>query len=75
MVLLKRGNRKSIYLTKFYIQTKRYPTIREEITKFSVKYRDTITTLPNELASTLPAEEKSIRLNRLKLTDLTSRCS
>jgi len=27
------------------------PTIREEITKFSVKYRDKITAQPNELAS------------------------
>jgi hypothetical protein len=35
------------------------PTVREEITKFSVKYRDKITTHPNELASTL-LEEKSL---------------
>jgi hypothetical protein len=28
------------------------PTIREEITKFRVKYRDKITTHPNVLAST-----------------------
>jgi hypothetical protein len=33
--------------------------IREEITKFSVKYRDKITTYPNELASTLLEEDKS----------------
>jgi hypothetical protein len=33
------------------------PTIREEITKFSVKYKDKITTHPNELASTLLEEE------------------
>jgi hypothetical protein len=25
------------------------PTVREEITKFSIKYRDKITTHPNEL--------------------------
>jgi hypothetical protein len=29
------------------------PTIREEITKFNIKYRDKITTHSNELASTL----------------------
>jgi hypothetical protein len=33
------------------------PTIREEITKFSVKNRDKTTTHPNELASTLLEEE------------------
>jgi hypothetical protein len=33
------------------------PTIREEITNFSVKYRDKITTHPNELVSTLLEEE------------------
>ena len=33
------------------------PTIREEITKFSVKYRDKITTHTNELTSTLLEEE------------------
>jgi hypothetical protein len=47
------------------------PTVREEITKFSVKYRDQITTHPNELASTLLEEEESRRLKRLKSTDLT----
>ena len=36
-------------------------TIREEITKFSVKYRDKITTHPNELASTLLEEEEPRR--------------
>jgi hypothetical protein len=32
------------------------PTIREEITKFNIKYRDKITTHTNELASTLLEE-------------------
>jgi hypothetical protein len=32
------------------------PTIREEVTKFSVRYRDKITTHPNKLASTLLEE-------------------
>jgi hypothetical protein len=38
------------------------PTIREEMTKFSVKYRDKITTHPNELAPTLLEEKEPRRL-------------
>jgi hypothetical protein len=37
------------------------PTIRKEITKFSVNYRDKITTHRNEVASTLLAEEEPER--------------
>ena len=51
------------------------PTIREEITKFSVKYRDKTTAYPNELTSTLLEEEESRRLKRFKPTDLTTRFS
>jgi hypothetical protein len=51
------------------------PKIREEITKFSVKYRDKITTHPNELASTLLEEEEPRRVKRFKPTDLTTRFS
>jgi hypothetical protein len=51
------------------------PIIREEITKSSVKYRDKITTHPNEIASTLLEEEESRRLKRMKTTDLTTRFS
>jgi hypothetical protein len=51
------------------------PTIREEITKFSVKYTDKITSHPNELASTLLEEEEPRRLKRFKPTDLTTRFS
>jgi len=47
------------------------PTIREEITQFSVKYRDKIITQPNELASTLLEEEEPRRLKTFKPTDLT----
>ena len=36
-------------------------TIREAITKYSVKYRDHIITLPNELGSTLLGEEETRR--------------
>jgi hypothetical protein len=51
------------------------PTIREEITEFSVKYRDKITKHPKELASTLLEEEEPRRLKRFKPTDLTVRVS
>jgi hypothetical protein len=50
------------------------PTIREEITKFSVKYRDKIKTHPYELASTL-LEEEPRRLKRFKPIDLTTKFS
>jgi hypothetical protein len=51
------------------------PTIREEITKCTVKYTDNVTTHPNELASTLLEEEELRRLKRFKPTDLTTRFS
>jgi hypothetical protein len=38
------------------------PTIREEITNFSVKYRDKTTTNPNEFVSTRLEEEEPRRL-------------
>jgi hypothetical protein len=51
------------------------PTVREDMTKFIVKYRDKITTHPNEIASKLLEEEESRRLKRSKTTDLTIRFS
>jgi len=45
------------------------PTIREEMTKFKVKYRDKTTTHPNELASTPLEEEEPRRLKIFKPTD------
>ena len=51
------------------------PTIREEITKFSVKNRDKITIQPKELASTLLEKEEPRRLKIFKPTDLTTRFS
>jgi hypothetical protein len=48
------------------------PTIREEITKYTVKYRDKVTTDTNELASTLLEEEEPRRLKRFKPTELTT---
>jgi hypothetical protein len=44
------------------------PTIREEITEFSVRYRDKITIHPNVLVSTL-LEEEPTRLKRFKQPD------
>jgi hypothetical protein len=49
------------------------PTVRKEITQFSVKYRDKITTHPNQLASTLREEEEPRRLKRFKPTNLTTK--
>jgi hypothetical protein len=51
------------------------PTVREEITKFSIKYRDKITTHPDEFACTPLEEEEPRRLKRFKPTDLTTRFS
>jgi hypothetical protein len=51
------------------------PTVREEITRLSVKYRNKITTHPNELASTLLEEEEPRRLKIFQPTDLTTRFS
>jgi hypothetical protein len=42
------------------------PTLREEITKFGVKYRDKITTHPNELASILLEKEEPRKVKRFK---------
>ena len=51
------------------------PTIREEITKSSIKYRYKITTHPNEHASILLEEEEPRRMKRFKPTHLTTRFS
>ena len=51
------------------------PTIREEITKFNVKYKDKTTTHPNKLASTLLEEEEPRRMKIFKPTDSTTRFS
>jgi len=65
-----------VYIRNKVIHTDlKVPTIREEITKFSIKYRDKITTYPNELASTLLEKEETRRLKRFKPTDLTTRFS
>jgi hypothetical protein len=51
------------------------PTIGEKITKFTVKYRDKITTHSNQLTPTPLEEEEPRRLKRFKPTDLTIRFS
>jgi len=72
---------RAMVYTPWYISNKvihadlKVPTIRLEITEFSVKYRNKITTHPNELASTLLEEEEPRRLKRFKPTDLTTRIS
>jgi hypothetical protein len=64
------------YIPKQILHTDlKIPTIREEATKFSFKYIDKITTQPNELASTLLAEEEPRRLKIFKPADLTTRFS
>jgi hypothetical protein len=63
-----------IYIKRSLTYRLKVPTVREEITKSSVKYRDK-TTHPNELASTLLEEEEPRRLKRLKPTDLTTKFS
>jgi hypothetical protein len=65
---------RGIYLTVLHTDLK-VPTIRKEIAKFSVKYRDKITAHPNELASTLLEEEEPSKLKIFKPTDLTTRFS
>ena len=62
-------------MNKVFHEDLEVPTISEEITKFSVKYRDKIATRPNELTSTLLEEEEPRRLKRYKPTDLTTRFS
>jgi hypothetical protein len=67
---------RGIYLTKVLHADLKVPTIRKEITKFSVKYRVKITTHSNQLASTLLEKEEEPRiLKRFKPTDLTIRFS
>jgi hypothetical protein len=46
------------------------PTVTDEITKFTVKYRDNIK-YPKELTATLLEEEEPRRLKIFKPTDLT----
>jgi hypothetical protein len=67
---------RGIYLRKYYITDLKLTTIREEMTTFSIKYRNKITTHPNEIASTLlEEEEEPRRLKRFKPKDLTTRFS
>jgi hypothetical protein len=62
------------YISNIVLHTDlRVSTIREEITKFSVKYRDKTTTHPNEFASTLLEDEEPRRLKTFKPTHLTTR--
>ena len=60
---------RGIYLRVLHVELK-VPTIREEITKFSVKHRDKITTHRKESAATLLEEEEPRRLKSFKPTNL-----
>jgi hypothetical protein len=52
------------------------PTVKAEITNFSIKYREKLTTHPNELTpALLEEEEEPRRLKRFKPTELTRRFS
>jgi hypothetical protein len=69
-----------VYIKQVLHTDLKVPTFREEITKSSLKYRDKITTRPNELAFTLLEEEEEEeeegeprRLKRYKTTNSTTR--
>jgi hypothetical protein len=64
---------RGIHLTKVLRADLKVPTIRKDITKFNVKFRDKITTHSNKLASTLLEEEEPRSMKRFKPTDLTTR--
>jgi hypothetical protein len=51
------------------------PTVKAEITNFSIKYRVKLTTHPNELTPALLEEEEPRRLKRFKPTEPTTRFS
>jgi len=51
------------------------PTVKAEITNFSIKYREEQITYPNELIPALLEEEEPRRLKRFKPTELTTRFS
>jgi len=49
------------------------PTVKAEITKHSTKYREKLSTHPNELIPVLLENEEPRRLKRLKPTELITR--
>jgi len=51
------------------------PTVKEEITHFSTKYREKLLTHPNELIPAILEEEGPRRLKRFITTELTTRFS
>jgi hypothetical protein len=63
-----------VYIYQSLTQRLKGSTIREEMTKFRINYRNK-TTHPNELASTLLEEEEPRRPERFRPTDLTTRFS
>ena len=53
----------------------RIPTVIAEITNFSIKYREKLTTHPNQLTPALLEQEEPRRIKRFKPTELTTRFS
>jgi hypothetical protein len=51
------------------------PTVKAEKTYFNIKYREKLTTHPNELTPALLEDEEPRRLKRFKPTELTTRFS
>jgi hypothetical protein len=51
------------------------PTVKAEITNFSIKYREKLITHPKELTTALLEEEEPRRLKRFKPSELTTRVS
>jgi hypothetical protein len=49
------------------------PTVKAEITNFSIKYREKLATNPNELAPALLEGEETRRLKRFIPTELATR--
>jgi hypothetical protein len=63
-----------MYRTHFYTHLQ-IPTVKAEITKFSIKYGEKLTAHPNELTPAPLEEEEPRRLKRFKPTELTTRFS
>jgi hypothetical protein len=72
---------RSIVNAPWYVQNtilhtdQQISTVKAEITNFSTKYREKLTTHPNELIPALLEEEEPRRLKRFQPSELTTRFS
>jgi hypothetical protein len=64
-----------VYIEHYFTHRSTDTTVKAEITNLSTKYRETLTTHPNELIPALLEEEEPRRLKRFKPTELTTRFS